>query len=81
MPAAAKWEYATKAGTSEHTDNGDVHYLPLGSCEEEPARKDNAWQCNNSEDELHFVRQKQPNPWGLYDICMNGLIFGLTASH
>ncbi|MBN2718928.1 MAG: formylglycine-generating enzyme family protein [Deltaproteobacteria bacterium] len=71
LPTTAEWEYAAKAGTTGHTYNGDVHYVPLGYCEEEPALEDIAWYCNNSDDHVHPVKQKQPNPWGLYDTLGN----------
>lgn len=71
LPTTAEWEYAAKAGTSGHTYNGDVHYTALSYCEEEPALEDIAWYCNNSGGELHPVKQKLPNPWGLYDTLGN----------
>ncbi|MBN2719153.1 MAG: SUMF1/EgtB/PvdO family nonheme iron enzyme, partial [Deltaproteobacteria bacterium] len=40
-------------------------------CEEEPALEDIAWYCNNSGDEVHPVKQKLLNPWGLYDMLGN----------
>ncbi|MBN2342187.1 MAG: SUMF1/EgtB/PvdO family nonheme iron enzyme, partial [Deltaproteobacteria bacterium] len=33
--------------------------------------EDIAWYCNNSNDQLHPVAWKQPNPWGLYDMLGN----------
>ncbi|MBN2714373.1 MAG: SUMF1/EgtB/PvdO family nonheme iron enzyme, partial [Deltaproteobacteria bacterium] len=53
------------------TYNGDVHSVPLSYCEEEPALEDIAWYCSNSGDEAHPVKQKKPNPWGLYDMLGN----------
>lgn len=71
LPTTAEWEYAARAGTTGHTYNGDVHYVTLGFCEAEPALEDIAWYCNNSGGELHPVKQKLPNPWGLYDMLGN----------
>ncbi len=71
LPTSVEWEYAAKAGTTGHTYNGDVHYVQLGECEEEPALEDIAWYCNNSGGELHPVKKKQANLWGLYDMLGN----------
>ncbi|MBN2342096.1 MAG: SUMF1/EgtB/PvdO family nonheme iron enzyme [Deltaproteobacteria bacterium] len=71
LPTTAEWEYAAKAGTTSHTYGGDVHYTALSYCEDEPALNDIAWYCFNSGDTLHPVKQKLPNPWGLYDILGN----------
>ncbi|MBN2342095.1 MAG: formylglycine-generating enzyme family protein [Deltaproteobacteria bacterium] len=71
LPTVVEWEYAAKAGTMTHTYGGDVHYTALSYCEEEPALNDIAWYCFNSNDTLHPVKQKLPNPWGLYDMLGN----------
>lgn len=71
LPTVAEWEYAAKGGTKGDTYGGDVHYVPTDECEEEPALEDIAWYCNNSGGTIHPVKQKQANPWGLYDILGN----------
>lgn len=84
LPTAAEWEYAAKAGTTTTTYNGDVTTDDSVGCVEEPVLNDIAWYCFNSgvyngpdtppsvsSEFLHEVGQKQPNPWGLYDMLGN----------
>ena len=61
LPSEAEWEYATRAGTTTSYSFGDSS-SDLG---------DYAWYYSNSGDKLHPVGQKQPNPWGLYDMQGN----------
>ncbi len=56
LPTEAEWEYACKAGTT------GVRYGEL---------KNIAWYKNNSLMKPHSVGQKEPNPWGLYDMLGN----------
>lgn len=58
LPTEAQWEYACRAGEATRWFFGDNSVLLA----------EYAWFSSNAEGRLHPVRQKQPNPWGLYDI-------------
>jgi formylglycine-generating enzyme required for sulfatase activity len=70
LPTAAEWQYAARAGTSTDTYGGDVGENN-GNCEKLEVLEPIAWYCHNSDDHAHPVAQKQPNPWGLYDMIGN----------
>lgn len=56
LPTEAEWQYACQAGRK------DIRYGALN---------DIAWFKDNSNNQSQEVGQKQPNPWGLYDMLGN----------
>jgi formylglycine-generating enzyme required for sulfatase activity len=56
LPTEAEWEYACRAGTTG-LRYGEIDQI--------------AWWGGNSGGKTHSVKQKSPNPWGLYDMIGN----------
>ncbi|MEL6537381.1 MAG: SUMF1/EgtB/PvdO family nonheme iron enzyme [Bacteroidota bacterium] len=56
LPTEAEWQFACQAGTRS------IRYGELA---------DIAWFKENANDQTQEVGQKQPNPWGLYDMLGN----------
>jgi formylglycine-generating enzyme required for sulfatase activity len=61
LPTEAQWEYACRADTMTRWSCGDEDAC-LDAC---------AWYSRNAGGQLHAVGQKQPNPWGLFDMHGN----------
>ncbi len=61
LPTEAEWEYSTRAGS--------VTWFSFGN--EVDKFGDYAWYKNNSGNKPHPVAQKNPNPWGLFDVHGN----------
>jgi len=58
LPTEAEWEYAARAGTTgDYGGSGIVGEM--------------GWTVDNSGGKTHFVAQKLPNHWGLYDMHGN----------
>jgi formylglycine-generating enzyme required for sulfatase activity len=63
LPTEAEYEYACRAGTATRYSHGDDP--------EDTELENYAWYNKNAEMTTHPVGQRQPNPWGLYDILGN----------
>ncbi|MDF2985546.1 MAG: sulfatase-modifying factor enzyme 1 family protein [Eubacterium sp.] len=56
LPSEAEWQYACMAGTADYR-YGELDHI--------------AWFSDNSDGRTHAVGEKEPNPWGLYDMLGN----------
>jgi formylglycine-generating enzyme required for sulfatase activity len=61
LPTEAEWEYACRAGTTS----------PYSFGEGEAGLGAHAWSRANADDHPHRIGQKEPNPWGLFDMHGN----------
>lgn len=68
LPSEAQWEYACRAGTIGATWAGPT---VLDGKDNAAVLDPIAWWEGNSGNETHSVGQRQPNPWGLYDMLGN----------
>ncbi|MDD4497697.1 MAG: formylglycine-generating enzyme family protein [Methanosarcinaceae archaeon] len=59
LPSEAEWEYACRAGTKTRFSH------------ENSKLEEYAWYKKNAYGKTHPVGQKNPNPWGLYDMHGN----------
>ena len=65
LPTEAEWEYAARAGETSTSGN-----IWAGTTNESKV-KDYIWFEDNSGNESHWVKDKAPNAWGLYDMSGN----------
>jgi formylglycine-generating enzyme required for sulfatase activity len=74
-------EYFTRAGTKTAFSFGE--FTPAmadnSRCVDDDTAKEHAWYCANWGGTTHPVRQKQPNPWGLFDVHGNSIEWTLDA--
>ncbi|KAA3605508.1 MAG: formylglycine-generating enzyme family protein [Planctomycetota bacterium] len=68
LPLECEWERACRAGTLEATYGGELEYE---SATKAAVLDDIAWYSGNGGRETHPVKEKRPNPWGLYDLLGN----------
>ncbi len=68
LPREAEWEWACRAGATAALYTGPIEYQSYNVV---PAVDAVAWFQGNSGQSTHEVKEKQANPWGLYDMFGN----------
>jgi len=63
LPSEAEWEYACRAGTAT--------IFHWGSSDSEDLKDRSCWHSENSANSTHRVGKKEPNQFGLFDMCGN----------
>ncbi|MCP3685171.1 MAG: formylglycine-generating enzyme family protein [bacterium] len=63
LPSESEWEYACKAGTDTVYPFGDMPGMDIIG--------NYVWYEHNSNNAIHSVGQKLPNPWGFCDMLGN----------
>lgn len=73
IPTEAEWEYMARAGTKTAFYRGGIALgpFPPSTCESNPYLESSGWYCLNAGRAAHPVGQKDPNPWGLFDVLGN----------
>ena len=69
LPTSAQWEYAARAGTTTHFNDGVTN--GWSTQQELDAVALIAWTFENSGGQVQEVGQLRPNAWGLYDMHGN----------
>ena len=73
LPTSAEWQYAARAGTTTTFYSGPWNPAPGhdGECTDIPHLSATAWYCANTNNTMHEVMTRTPNPWGLFDMIGN----------
>ena len=71
LPSEAQWEFAARGFTSTAFSFGDA--CNAESCDPCEPAESFMWWCANAGDTTHPVGEKEPNPFGLFD--MHGNVF------
>ena len=69
LPTSAQWEYAARAGTTTHFNDGITNGWTTTA--DLAAIDLLAWTNRNSASQVRIVGQLRPNAWGLYDMDGN----------
>lgn len=73
LPNIFEAEYFTRAGTTSAFSFGEftLEMADNTRCVADAMAMDHAWYCANSKQQTHPVRQKAPNPFGVFDVHGN----------
>lgn len=72
LPIEAEWEYAYRANTTSAFYTGPItHQTDPIDCFDDPVLEPIGWCCHNSGAFTHPVGEKQPNPFGRFDMSGN----------